>query len=88
MPLYDTECVGCKKIYIDVWLKMDETPPLCEDCGQETVRLCNCSHFKLLYDPKKDTVGWSWDGYASTQYWSQVKKLRSEGHDVKACNEN
>lgn len=73
MPLYDVKCNKCGKELEDVWLKMNEKPSNCE-CGGEMVRMCNCSHFKLLYDNKKDTVGWGYDGYASSRYWADNKK--------------
>lgn len=88
MPLYDVYCSVCEVVEEDVWLKVNEEVPACPTCNGKRCRLCNCHTFKLRYDPKKDSCGWAYDGYASSMYWNDVKKLRAEGKKVKGCNEN
>jgi hypothetical protein len=87
MPLYDIYCVECETIEKDVWLKIDEEVPRCK-CGCIRQRLCNCHSFKLKYDPRVDSCGWAHDGYASSQYWKDVKAARDRGEKVKGVNEN
>jgi hypothetical protein len=87
MPLYDVYCVDCKIIEEDIWLKVNEDVPSCK-CGGIRYRICNCHSFKLRYNPKIDTVGWSHDGYASSQYWKDVKAARDRGERVKGADEN
>lgn len=62
--------------------KLDEKYP-CPECGVEMLNKCQCHSFKLCYDPKKDTVGWSHDGYATTQYWKDYKAAKARGEKVK-----
>ena len=48
----------------------------CSTCDYPMIRATNCSHFKLLYDPKKDRV--DWDGNR-TRYFDEYKKMKKEG---------
>lgn len=87
MPLFDIECKVCGKVQEDVWLKVNESPPECSECSVEMQKIINCRHFKLLYDPKKDSCSWAFDGYNSSQYWKDVKAARDRGEKVKGCDE-
>ena len=53
MPIFDVSCERCKK-ESEVWIKIDEDVPVCPDCGDERIKLCNCSHFKLVYNNSQD----------------------------------
>ncbi len=75
MPLYDYYCEKCEKVMEDVVCKVNKEAH-CKECGEIMTRMVNCKTFKLLYDPKKDTVGWSFNGYERSQYWDQVKKQK------------
>jgi hypothetical protein len=86
VPIFDFYC-ECGNEKIDVYCKVDDGI-ICNKCFSSMKRKCNCSHFKLLYDNKKDSCGWGYDGYASSQYWKDVKAARERGEDVKACNED
>jgi len=83
MPLYDFECSKCGDV-IEVLCGMDDGY-VCPKCLKPMNKLCNCTHFKLLYDPKKDKV--DWEGNTS-QYWNAVREQRAEGKKVKGINEN
>jgi putative FmdB family regulatory protein len=56
MPLYDYYCEKCEKVMEDVVCKVNKEAH-CKVCGETMTRMVNCKTFKLLYDPKKDTVG-------------------------------
>ena len=57
MPLHDYKCIGCGKLYEDVWHKINEDPS-CESCGGELEKLVSKNTtFKLEGD------GWYKDGY-------------------------
>jgi len=74
MPIYDFECKNCgnTKEYI---VNSDSNDVKCEKCGSAMVRLFpNKIDFRLLYDPKKDRVSWSFDGYATTQRYREYDK--------------
>lgn len=73
MPIYDYHCEKCGEELKDVFAKIDDVIK-CEKCNNTLTRITNCKSFKLLYDPKKDTVGWAFNNYERSQYWDQCKK--------------
>lgn len=73
MPIYDLYCKTCGAEYTDIFAKVDEEIR-CKKCNDGLTRIVNCKSFKLLYDPKKDRVGWSFNDYERSQYWDQCKK--------------
>lgn len=86
MPLHDVQCKICGKIQEDIWLKVNEDPPIC--CSAVMQKIVNCSHFTLKYDNKKDSCGWSFNDYEHSRYWDDVKRARDRGEKVKAINED
>lgn len=80
MPLYELECQQCGDIIHDIICHYDDIKNIkCEKCGKKKFKnIAFCKSFELKYDPKKDTCGWSWDGYEKSQYY----------RDVDAANEN
>ncbi len=87
MPVFDFDCPICGEEKIDVFCKVDEGL-ICSKCFNVMKKRCNCHHFKLLYDNKKDSCSWGADGYASSQYWSAVKEARARGEKVKGALED
>ncbi len=83
MPIYDLFCPSCGAVQDDVILKIDEISPTCDVCDASMARVCNCHSFELKYNNKTDLCGWSNDGYASSQYWNEYKKQKSEGKNVR-----
>jgi putative FmdB family regulatory protein len=73
MPIYDYYCESCGEELTDVYAKVSDIIK-CKQCGAILKRATNCHSFKLLYDPKKDIVGWSFNNYERSQYWDQCKK--------------
>jgi len=73
MPLYDTICPVCNVIEEDLFLKMNERVPVCPTCGKERHKICNCKHFKLVYNNKTDICAWGNENYNSTQRYRYVK---------------
>jgi hypothetical protein len=41
-------------------------------------------NYKLIYNNKTDMCSWGIDGYASSQYWKNIKEARERGEDVKS----
>ncbi len=78
---YDVECKECGNIE-EQWIENKEEFTPCGKCGGEVKRIYSKFHFKLLYDPKKDTVGWACHGYNRSRYWDDVKSEREKGKDV------
>lgn len=73
--LVDCQCPKCNTIYEDKVLFSNETF-VCEKCNEVCIVLPNLnSSFRLKYDNKKDKVSWSGEGYASSQYYNEQKKL-------------
>jgi hypothetical protein len=85
--MYDLKCTKCDKKGEDlVW---DDDFPLCDLCGAKMeIAYSNKFTFKLLYDNKKDVCGWGGDGYATSQYYRQIKEqeaatgVRHKAHDA------
>ena len=75
-PLYDFTCVCGNEI--EVLCKMDEGV-VCSKCLKPMKRVCNCRHFKLVYDNKRHVCDWSGN---SSNYWNDVKAARARGEDV------
>lgn len=82
MPLYDTKCQKCNKEEEVLTLRVNEKIPDCE-CGGKRIIMApsgKSPSFKLLFDPKKDSV--NWDGERS-KYFDEYKKQKSEGKNVR-----
>jgi hypothetical protein len=87
MPIYDFHCTKCGHEVEDVLCKMTEGM-ICEKCFSKMEKACNCSHFKLVYNPKIHRVSWGDQGYSESQYWRDVKEARARGEKVKGANED
>ncbi len=74
MPIFDLKCKNCEDLEEDVILGINERIPDCPSCGDKRVKLCNCSHFKLVYDNKTDICSWGNEGYATSQYHRHTKQ--------------
>jgi hypothetical protein len=81
-PLYDFECEACGKKK-EVLCKVDEGI-VCSVCLKPMKRLCNCTNFKLVYHNRTDMCDWAGN---TSMYWSEVKKQRAEGKNVKGAGE-
>lgn len=81
MPIYDTLCQKCNKEEEVLTLRVSEKITNCE-CGGKRIIISpkKSPSFKLLYDPKVDSV--DWDGNRS-KYFDEYKKQKSEGKDVR-----
>ena len=81
--IFDVVCKKCEKETIDFMFESNEPMPKCECGGELETNFGNFKlTYKLLYDPKKDSVGWANDGYATTKYYSEYKKAKEAGLDV------
>ena len=83
---YDVICKECENIE-EQWINTGEEFEKCSKCGGEMKRLYTNFNFKLKYDPKKDSVGWSFNNYERSKYWDEMKQARSEGRAVRPINE-
>lgn len=79
---YDVECEHCGNVE-EQWIEDKEEFKPCSKCNGRVKRTYSSFHFKLLYDNKKDSVGWSFNNYESSRYWDDVKSEREKGKDVK-----
>jgi len=83
MIIVDLFCKKCNKEHIDVFVDIKLPMPMCPDCDIELTRMvAKRVSFELKYDNRKDICGWSNDGYATSRYWSEIKKQKSEGKKV------
>ena len=88
LKIYDVRCEECGKIQ-EQWIDTDDEQLFfndCDECGGETIRIYSTFNFKLKYDNKKDTVGWSFNNYEKSRYWDDVNAERAKGRDVKPAN--
>lgn len=77
MPLFEFECNSCSNVIetIEPFVKSEERHR-CPKCGRMMKKVVgNKMTFKLLYDPKKDIVTWSNEGFATTQRFRETNKL-------------
>ena len=81
IPIYDTLCKKCKKEEEILTLRISKKIPNCK-CGGERIILSpkKSPSFKLIYDPKVDSV--DWDGNRS-KYFDEYKKQKAEGKNVR-----
>ena len=86
LKYYDVKCTKCNCIEEQLVESGEKFEP-CRNCGGEVKRAYTSFNFKLLYDPKKDRVGWSFNDYGESHYWDEVKAEREKGKDVKPINE-
>ena len=88
LKAYDVECKECGKVEEQFIDHREESFEPCSECGCEMKRIFDSCNFKLLYDPKKDRVGWAFNNYGESQYWRDFRKARyEEGRDVRPANE-
>lgn len=76
MPLFDYKCDKCDKT-IEIFLSFSDLDNefKCLECGCVMNRqFPNTFNFELTYNPKKDRVGWSYDGYSTTQRYREYDK--------------
>lgn len=61
MPIYEYECIKCKKIQEQLLTikEVDTAEIMCDECGSQTKRLISNTTFQL------NGVGWGKDGYIS-----------------------
>jgi len=77
MPIYEFECSECKNTTetIESIAKSEEVHR-CSICGRIMKKVIGTKMtFQLLYDPKKDIISWSNEGYARTQRYRETDKL-------------
>lgn len=75
MPLFNFVCSNCGNESDHVVFSSDGVDVCCEVCGAiMDKQFPDSFRFKLLYDPKHDRVGWSNDGYATTQRYREYDK--------------
>lgn len=86
LKIFDVQCKKCKKI-TEILIESGEVFPKCEECGGDTEQVFAKMSFKLKYNPRTDRVGWSWDGYARSQYWKDVDEAKARGEDVMPATE-
>ena len=79
----DWYCTKCEFIENDEFRYTDEIYN-CPKCQTIMKQLMGKMTFELKYDPKKDLFDWQGN---RSQYWSEVKKQRREGKDVKGAHE-
>lgn len=74
--LCDFKCKKCGKIYEDkVIFNKDNEKVICE-CGEECELIPALSAtFRLKYDNRKDICSWSGEGYSTSQYYKEQKKM-------------
>jgi putative FmdB family regulatory protein len=88
MPLFDYQCKVCGNIDEKLLFGREtEEQKYCSECGKESKQIVSKTHFKLEYNNKTDMCSWGNEGYASSQYWNDVKAARSRGEKVKATGE-
>jgi len=77
MPLFDYECPKCgNKCELFINLSEINDVVLCAECDVEmTQKFPDTMSFELKYNPKKDKVGWSYDGYSTTQRYRETDKM-------------
>ena len=76
MPLFDFECECGFKCELFIHHSELDDAFLCPECEKELKRLFpDTMDFELKYNPKKDRVGWSYDGYSTTQRYRETDKL-------------
>lgn len=86
LKIYDVKCDKCGK-ECEIWIDSKNDMPNCSECGGQVYRIYSTFNFKLKYDNKKDTVGWSFNNYEKSRYWDDVNAERAKGRDVKPTNE-
>lgn len=86
MPIRDLWC-ECGHEEKDVIVGIDEEYPKCPKCGETMKNLCRCASFQLKYDPRKDTVSWGNEGYATSRYWDAMKDAKAAGKKVAPADE-
>lgn len=76
MPIFVYSCTNCdEEEEIIEQYEDEEKLHICPKCGEKMERcFVGTSHFKLIYDPKKDKVSWGDQGYASTQRYAEHDK--------------
>ena len=82
MILVDLFCPECDDRHIDVFVDNKMPMPKCPKCDIVMKKLVSQITFELKYDNRKDTCGWSNDGYASSQYWKDIKNAKADGKKV------
>lgn len=83
--IYDVRCEKCGLIS-EQWVETGKRFEKCP-CGGELERIFSSFNFKLLYNPKKDKVGWANSGYAESRYYDDYKAEKEKGNDVRPYDE-
>lgn len=86
LKYYDVKCESCNCVEEQLVEDGESFGP-CKNCGGNVSRVFTTFNYKLLFDPKKDSVGWACHGYERSRYWDEVKQERSKGKDVRPVNE-
>jgi len=75
VPLFSFLCEKCGESEDHVVFQSDKEDVVCGKCGTVMMKAFPDSmRFKLLYNPLRDTTGWSNDGYARTQRFREYDK--------------
>jgi len=83
--IYDVQCEKCG--FVEEQFIEDEKFEPCSKCKGKVKRIYSTFNFKLEYNNKKDTVGWSSSGYSTSKYWDEINKAKSEGKNVRPQDE-
>lgn len=83
----DLVCEKCGNVKEDEFIPENylDDKERCLICGGFMVPQIGFGSFKLEFNQKRDLCDWHGN---HNSYWDAVKKARSEGKKVKACNEN
>jgi len=88
MPIFDFECNNCNKV-VELIMSSEKSAGVnaCAKCGRPMKKMApNKMTFHLLYDPKKDTVTWSNEGFATTQRYRETDKMAKNNiYDMKSA---
>ena len=82
LKCFDFRCIECGHIEEQLYDENDEGIQPCSKCGGDVEKLMSKMSFKLTYNPATDRVGWAYDGYATSQYWSEFNAAKERGEDV------
>jgi hypothetical protein len=86
MPVFDTECIKCKKIIEQVCVHNEDFDP-CPFCGAECKKIApqTAPSFTLKYNPRTDIC--DWDG-RTTRYWDEYRSRKDAGENVRIPEED
>jgi putative FmdB family regulatory protein len=75
MPIFDFVCSECSAVTEEIVRTHAVEFIKCSKCGAIADKMFpDTMRFELLYDPKRDTVGWSNDGFSRTRRFEEYDK--------------